>query len=133
MKPQSLKHVTDVQVHTLIGNTVTIAYDGSRNQDRMAASISVFYERDEIFTATKEVHGKPESSTRAEIYGVVMCLDYVRRLQELGLNVKTVILYGDNQTSLRTINDADDLILKQNIDLFLEIQHLKKEMKCEVS
>ena len=33
-------------------------------------------------------------------------------------NVTNFILYGDNQTSLRTINEADELVLKQNIDLF---------------
>ena len=82
-EPQPLTHVTKVNKDYRMGDTITIAYDGSRSQDRMAASISVFQGHEEIFMVMREVHGKPASSTRAKIYGVVMCLDYFRQLKTI--------------------------------------------------
>ena len=77
-------HVEQVSYEKRLGTTITIAYDGSRLKSKMAASISVFKKNEELFQFTQSVHGRPISSTRAEIYGVIMCIDYVRQQKLLG-------------------------------------------------
>ena len=75
--------MTKIKTDDRLTKNTTIAYDGSYSEGRMAASISVFVAFEEIFTETISVHVTPSSSTRAEIYGVVMCLEYALQLQRL--------------------------------------------------
>ena len=52
-----LCHVQQVRTDKRLGRTITIAYDGSRWHNKMAASISVFLDKEEIFHFTQKVHG----------------------------------------------------------------------------
>ena len=104
-----VKHLNKVGFDERLTNSISIAYDESHYHGRMDASISVFMGSEEIFTETRAVHGKPASSTRAKIYGVFLCLDYIQKVQKIDHEVQSVFLYGNNTKSLRNINEEDEL------------------------
>ena len=45
----------------------------------MSASISVFNDLDEVYFESAFVYGRPASSTRAELYGVIMELSFSKQ------------------------------------------------------
>ena len=101
----------------------------------MTASIRVFDAEREIFHERKELHKIPASSTRAELYGVVMELDYAIQITRLNKHVRTLTLYGDNQISLKVvITPQDDPSspeqFSKNPDLEREIFWMLNEIPC---
>ena len=78
------------------------------------------------------MHGRPSSATKAKIFGVLMCLEFLIQLQKISHEVKSVTFYGDNETSLDNINNLENRECKKNLDLLLEIQYLRRKLGYDV-
>lgn len=109
--------------HCQRGSVLTIAYDGSLYNSSMAASISVFHQTEECFFDSTIVHGSPASSTRAELYGVIMSLTYALEISNQH-QYESIELFGDNSVSIGVINQPDDLDVTANKDLVRDIESL---------
>lgn len=98
----------------------------------MDASISVFKEMVELHFDSNVVHGLPASSTRAELFGVIMALS----CDQVILNNQTYDefeLYGYKLTSIAAINQPDELDVRENLELIHEIDFIRQQIGAPVN
>lgn len=74
---KNLKLLTnEVKIPTRRSRSLTIAYDGFFDDTTISESVSIFHGFEESHFDSNVVHGNPASSTRAELFGVIIALRF---------------------------------------------------------
>lgn len=127
-----LKTLTkEVKILVQSVRTLTIEYDGSFDDMKIAASVSVFTSLEEVHFYSKMVHGHPDSSTRAEIFRVIMALRCTCKIIQQKKN-EDVDFFGDNSTSITVINQPDEVDVNVNHGFIYEIDFLRQQVDLSV-